>query len=428
MKAFVAGLAILAAAILVGMAGTATAAGTALSVDVRLSGADSVSVSGRTATASATVRFDRRSGLGWVLVKRTRAHAHRYATTLSVAPGTSATFRVTSNRTSRRFVVAMPARSSTPIPTAPAPTTAAPTTPAPTTPAPTTPAPTTPDPTTPAPTTPDPTTPAPTTPDPTTAPPVTYDACGAQPLKADGTPWSCTFHDDFNGTALDRTKWVPQTSFAVGSPEAYACYEDDPAYVNVGQGVLNLTVRQLDTPITCGGTIVPTSYVSGMVSTWHTFSQQYGRFEARLRNTASDYPGLAESFWLWPDDRFPSTETWPTAGEIDIAETYSSALDLAIPFLHYSADLDGPQPGINTAWDCTVNRGEWNTYTLEWAPSRLEIFVNGKSCLVNTSGDPAFQKAYIIDLTQGIGPGGNVPVADTPMPATLQVDYVRVWK
>src|SRR5690348_12745370 len=96
-KAFVAGLAILAAAILVGMAGTAAAAGTALSVDVRLSGADSVSVSGRTATASATVRFDRRSGLGWVLVKRTRAHAHRYATSLSVAPGTSATFRVTSN-------------------------------------------------------------------------------------------------------------------------------------------------------------------------------------------------------------------------------------------------------------------------------------------------------------------------------------------
>ena len=57
-------------------------------------------------------------------------------------------------------------------------------------------------------------------------------------------------------------------------------------------------------------------------------------------------------------------------------------------------------PGLNTAWDCVAQRGEYNTYTLEWTATRLEIKVNGTTCLVNTSGDPAFQKPYIVALTQ----------------------------
>jgi hypothetical protein len=72
----------------------------------------------------------------------------------------------------------------------------------------------------------------------------------------------------------------------------------------------------------------------------------------------------------------------------------------------------------------------WNKYTLEWSASRIEFFVNGKSCLVNTSGDAAFQKPYIINLTQGIGPEpmGNMPVTRTPIPASYKVDYVKVWQ
>src|SRR4029450_6765512 len=34
------------------------------------------------------------------------------------------------------------------------------------------------------------------------------DACGPQPAKSKGAFWSCTFVDDFNGSDLDRTKWL----------------------------------------------------------------------------------------------------------------------------------------------------------------------------------------------------------------------------
>lgn len=254
------------------------------------------------------------------------------------------------------------------------------------------------------------------------------DACGTQPRKSGGGYWSCTFVDDFSGTELDPTKWVKQTIFSSGDRRgAYACYHEDN--VAVGGGALHLTLRREAEPRPCAdSSLAPTRYTSGSVMTYRLFSQVHGRFEARIKNTATEAPGLQETFWLWPDDRQPHLLEllWPAAGEIDIVETYSSWSGLAIPFLHYGQG-GGPAPGVNTSY-CAASRGVWNTYALEWSAQRMEVFVNGRSCLVNTSGDSAFQHAYIMALTQLLGTGGNAPTADTPLPATMSVDYVRVWR
>ncbi|HWM03501.1 MAG TPA: glycoside hydrolase family 16 protein [Actinophytocola sp.] len=255
------------------------------------------------------------------------------------------------------------------------------------------------------------------------------DACGRRPLKGDGSLWSCTLAENFSGTELDRSVWMPQTIFRSGSASAWACYIDDPSVLSVHGGALHLTVRELAEPQPCAGRQnEPTPYVAGSVSTYRLFSQRYGRFEARISNTATTAPGLQEAFWLWPDDRY-NTAIWPAAGEIDIAETYSNHPELAIPFLHYTEnDNGGPQPGLNTAWDCAAERGEYNTYTLEWTATRLKILVNGKTCLVNTSGDPAFKKPYIVALTQMLGVGRNTYDGRAPLPATMTIDYVKVWR
>jgi beta-glucanase (GH16 family) len=355
-----------------GVSAPASAAVRAPTVSVRQTGPGVVSVSGRTAARAPRVKFYRSTASGWTFVKRTRAHRHHYATTLSVAAGTTATFRVTSRHRSRRFVVQMAPQK--------------------------------------------------------TAQPQLYDDCGARPRKADGTAWSCTFHDEFTGSRLDRTKWVPQTAMLTGDPTAgFACYVDDPDNISVGSGMLNLTVRKETVPVPCvsAGSTISSPYTAGSISTYHLFSQQYGRFQARTRSAVSNVAGLHEAFWLWPDDRVPSTVSWPEAGEIDISETYSVYKSLSIPFLHYS--LNTPTPGVNTAWNCTANRGQWNTYTLEWSPTRLLILVNGKTCLTNTSGDPAFKKPYIVAFTAALGSGTNVMSSSTPIPATMNVDYVRVW-
>lgn len=254
------------------------------------------------------------------------------------------------------------------------------------------------------------------------------DACGVRPVKADGTLWSCTFVDDFSGTQLDRSRWTVATRYVTGSSSAFACAVDDPSVVSVSDGSLNLSVRQVADPVPCD-IITPgatTPYIAGTVSTAQSFNQKYGRFEARIRNTAASVPGLHEAFWLWPVDQ--GGVSWPDSGEIDVAETYSVYPNLAIPYLHSSADSGGAVPGFNTAWNCAAQRGEWNTYTLEWTATRIEFLVNGRSCLVNTAADPAFAKAYIPILTQALGQYNDSYDGRAPLPATMNVDYLRVWQ
>jgi beta-glucanase (GH16 family) len=265
---------------------------------------------------------------------------------------------------------------------------------------------------------------------PSRAAPLLIAGCGPALSKPGGGLWECTFADEFSGSSLDRSKWLPQTNFATGTSSAASrsCHVDDPDNVAVRNGFLQLTVRKESTPVTCRG--APANHTSGQVSTYHRFSQQYGRFEARMKVnfTWGSIPGLQESFWMWPDDRVTSDVKWPAAGEIDVAELYSQFNRYVVPFLHYTANNNGgPKPGVNTAY-CSAARGRFNTYTLTWTPSTLTILVNGKTCLVNTSGDPAFQKPYILALTQALGVGGNALTSRTPMPATMSVDYVRVWR
>jgi beta-glucanase (GH16 family) len=214
--------------------------------------------------------------------------------------------------------------------------------------------------------------------------------------------------------------------------EVKACNVDSPDNVSVGDGALHLSVIK-GAPVTCMGLdSATTPYATGRVTTYHAWSQQYGRMEARLKSHASTQAGLHEGFWMWPDTRYPEGQLeWPNNGEIDIAEFRSNDPGRAVPFLHSADDLLlGPLTSganANTAWDCAVQRGVWNTYTMEWTPERIEIFVNGESCLVNTSGNEAFKKRYIMVLSQGLGMGSNSLDAETTIPATLSVDYVRAW-
>jgi beta-glucanase (GH16 family) len=169
------------------------------------------------------------------------------------------------------------------------------------------------------------------------------------------------------------------------------------------------------------------------VNTSNLFSQAYGRFEVRARMPAATVQGLQESFWLWPEDatRFGA---WPTSGEIDIAEAYSQYPDRAIPYIHYTPAVFDPSVTNNM---CTVGSvADFHTYVAEWTPTSITISYDGQTCLVDhwTPAFPLvapepFDQPFMIALTQALGIGGNTFIPGyTPLPATTQIDYVRVYK
>jgi beta-glucanase (GH16 family) len=270
----------------------------------------------------------------------------------------------------------------------------------------------------------------PAEPDPAPNPDPVADACGAPIAKSTGGYWKCTFADDFDGSSLDLTKWIPQRTDTSGYMNGHAaCFTDSPNNVSVSDGTLKLTAREEPAPFSCGGDFT-TRYTSGMVSTAQgRFSQTYGRFEVRAKIPPAQVKGLQTSLWLWPDDA-TKYGPWPSSGEIDIAEMFSEYPDRAIPYVHTGVAAADSQV-TNTS--CTIsNLAEFHTYTLEWTAGSLTIGYDGATCLVYdltpASGGQPFDQPFFIALTQALGVGTNeFEPETTPLPATTEVDYVRAW-
>jgi beta-glucanase (GH16 family) len=277
----------------------------------------------------------------------------------------------------------------------------------------------------------------------TTAPAPASPSCGNQTtLVADGATWACSFDSEFTGTSLDTKQWMPMTTASSGYISGLAaCYVDSPNNISVGNGYLSLTARKEAAPFLCKepfGSFF-TQYTSGTVSTYGLFSQAYGRFEVKAKLPAATVAGLQSSLWLFPQNEL-KYGGWPNSGEIDIAETYSEYPTLAIPTVHYSYDPGTANPSTNTNIvtndACTINPNLFNDYVAEWTPSTITMIYNGKTCLVDhwipqfpESGSEPFDQPFFINLTQALGIDSNYfNPATTPLPATSEIQYVRVWK
>lgn len=253
--------------------------------------------------------------------------------------------------------------------------------------------------------------------------------CGTATItKADGTPWVCTFGDEFLGTKLDSTKWMPQTTAATGFTNGNtACYTDSTNNIAVGSGSLKLTQKRAAWASTCKAPrgSFSTRYTSGSVMTYSKFTQTYGRFEMKAKFSTTKQPGLQSAFWMYPE---VTDAVWPINGEIDIAEWYSKYYDRVIPFLHYQFSYLDPNATNNNCKVANVGSA-WHTYAVEWTPTYISFIYDGKPCMTNTAaaGKYPFDKAYMLALTQLVGTGTNAPNWLTPSSGTMTVDYVRGW-
>lgn len=259
----------------------------------------------------------------------------------------------------------------------------------------------------------------------------TASGCGTTVMKSNGTAWQCTFAENFDGTTLDTSKWYVQLTSNSGYHSGNECFVDNPNNIRVAGGTLSLTVRKEAKAFTCTaprGKSYKSQYTSGMVSTYGKFTQAYGRFEIRAKFPGTRTRGLQSSLWMYPEN---PTKSWPYSGEIDIAEWYSRYPDLAIPYIHYGTSYLDKNA---TSTTCTVaNAGDWHLYQLEWTPTYMTISYDGKQCIKTSAWVPKgtgwtpFSGKFMIALTQMLGVGSNAPTTGTVLPATMQVDHVRVW-
>lgn len=249
------------------------------------------------------------------------------------------------------------------------------------------------------------------------------EGCNKHPT---GPNWTLFWDDEFEGPAgrlPDSGRWAFDigTNWGNGQLE---CDTNRPENVSLdGAGHLAITAR-LESYAGC-------NYTSGRIKTEGLFSQNGGRFEARMRLPSGR--GMWPAFWLLGANY--TTVAWPGCGEIDIMEYRGQEPTIVHGSLH------GPgYSGGNAITNSYTAPGApldaaFHVYAVEWSSTRIQWSIDDVVYATVTPGDLPGGSSWVFNhpffIILNLAVGGNYvgpPDASTTFPQQLLVDYVRVYR
>jgi beta-glucanase (GH16 family) len=224
--------------------------------------------------------------------------------------------------------------------------------------------------------------------------------------------------DEFNGPALDSSKWTLGLSWWQGRQPAWF----DPGNVVVRDGQLHLTMRK--------GTVPEEAkqhgyrdYTSAALHTKVRSSYGYYEVRARPMNSAG-----SSSFWFQQED-LGANPGWST--EIDVFElcgksaTHDHRYYMTVHV--FGTPLEKRHWQVGSFWRAPWRfAAQFHVYGFEWGHDQLRWYVDGQ--LVRTVENTHWhQPLYLIFDSETMGDWFGTP-DDADLPSTFSIDYVRAWK
>ena len=232
--------------------------------------------------------------------------------------------------------------------------------------------------------------------------------------------WSDEF-DTEAGSSIDASKWTydlgtGQNGWGNNELQTYTDASENIAID--GDGNLSINVLRSGN-----------SYTSARIKTEGLFTQKFGRIEAKIKTPSG--AGIWPAFWMLGSNI--NEVSWPQCGEIDIMEQKGSQSNVTYGSLHgpgYSAGqaLTTPYGLKNGRFDT-----DYNIYAVEWGEDYVDFFVNDflykRLTPADAPGEWVYNQPFFLILNVAVG-GSFVgpPNENTPSPATMSIDYVRVYK
>lgn len=270
----------------------------------------------------------------------------------------------------------------------------------------------------------------------------------------DPSPWKLVFWDNFDGTQIDRSKWVTAVTWR-GMPggdndnwnaarsDAHMNFIFRDPNVLVGNGSVKLLVRRETNSWRCNSCANPITYrrhlSAGTIATKYMLPGNIengfnrGRLEARLK--MPPFTGAWSAFWTWYADI--------GVNELDIAEAWGGPVKfwgndqrrntygthawgpdesqgqpnpLNLP---YKADMGVYYFPNQGWWNMLFNRNyhrmeDYHIYTCDWDDNRLNFYID--HALVRTSWKYVFNAGYYYgdywfnpSIASTCTPTGNYP-------------------
>ena len=237
--------------------------------------------------------------------------------------------------------------------------------------------------------------------------------------------WKLSWSEEFNYTGLpDTTIWNYSVGGkGYGNNELQYYTEADTNNAVVKNGKLFITALKQSKE--------KNNYTSARLFSKDKAEFTYGRIEVRAKLPAGR--GTWPAIWMLGKNR--ATTNWPECGEIDIMEHVGYDPDSIHGTIHTKAynHIKGTQKG--KAIFIKNPYSEFNTYAIEWTPEKIDFLVNDvvynhiKNEHLSTAEWPFDQPFYLIlNLAVGGNWGGKKGIDDSVFPATMEVDYIRVYQ
>lgn len=280
--------------------------------------------------------------------------------------------------------------------------------------------------------------------------------------------YKMTFHDEFDGTKLDTTKWGYQYGCFDPAQRSQAQYTDSPDNVSVRDGYLNLTARYSPMKTKWDGTQIPRTCKHGSVTYDAPFTS--GMITTKTKDGKVLYAAPGTGFYAEARIKLPSARpswsafwgtgtkgAYPANGEIDVFE--SKGYDPT----HLMSNVHTPRIGDPTKTtqhqgmmkgDTTSSQSEFHTYGVRKTVDAIEFYFDGTLThtvkMSDIKGDNPFldkDNNLVLMLNQMVGGSylakqsnwsdktyvDATKYADdyknaNGAGATMYVDYVRVYE
>lgn len=273
--------------------------------------------------------------------------------------------------------------------------------------------------------------------------------------------WELVWSDEFDGAAIDDTKWTHERNCTGGGNNELQCYTDRSENSFVSDGKLHIVARKEvfsgpakndDEPgYSISDTSATRDYTSARLRSKNKGDWKYGRMEINAK--LPDGQGIWPAIWMLPTEWVYGG--WPASGELDILEAVNLntlANGKLIKEVHGTLHFGRFWPNNNYVGDSyTPTDNAWEnflTYAVEWEEDEIRWYVNDHHYATQTSdgwftyywddksesftsGNSAAPFDQTFHLLLNLAVGGNWPQSpneQTSFPKVMLVDYVRVYR
>lgn len=229
--------------------------------------------------------------------------------------------------------------------------------------------------------------------------------------------YELVWNDEFNGSTLGSDwTWEEKPAGWVNNELQTYVHEDQVAQVSGGTLKINL--------VNDGGTVKSARLYARENTGW-----KYGYIEARIKLPKGK--GTWPAFWMMP----VNFNSWPGDGEIDIMEEVGFNPNAVVSTIHCNKYNNSGTPIESATKNVPTAQDDFHTYAMEWTASYMTFYVDGEKLLTydnDGTGTDAwpFDAAFypILNLAWGGVWGGQQGLDESCLPATMEVDYVRVFQ